>query len=152
MTVFFGGGQIMKNETYLIINSKVLPPVYEGVVAAKELLANGKARNVSEAVKTVGLSRSAFYKYRDFVFRQENANTKHITISAVLSDKAGVFSNLTKILFENGANLVTVNQGVPTGGIAPVTVTLCTDNVPISLDELMDKLGNADGVISVKSI
>lgn len=142
----------METETYLIINSKVLPPVFEGVVTAKELLANGKAKNVSEAVKIVGISRSAFYKYRDFVFKQENANTKHITISAVLSDKAGVFSAMTKILFENGANLVTVNQGMPSGGVAPVTVTVCTDNIPISLDELMDKLQKTDGIVSVKSI
>ncbi|MBR3300160.1 MAG: ACT domain-containing protein [Clostridia bacterium] len=142
----------MKVENFLIINSKVLPPVFEGVVTAKELLANGKAKNVSEAVKTVGISRSAFYKYRNYVFKQENANTKHITISAVLSDKAGVFSAMTRMLFENGANLVTVNQGVPSGGVAPVTVTVCTDNIPISLDELLEKLQQTEGIISVKSI
>lgn len=142
----------MEKDTYLIVSAKVLPPVFEAVVAAKDLLASGGAKNVSEAVKAVGISRSAFYKYRDFVFKQENANTKHSTISAVLSDKAGVFSALTKTLFENGANLVTVNQSVPSGGVALVTVTICTDNVPISLDELMEKLRQTDGVISVKSI
>lgn len=142
----------MEKDTYLIVSSKVLPPVFEAVVAAKDLLANGGAKNVSEAVKTVGISRSAFYKYRDYVFKQENANTKHITISAVLSDKAGVFSGLTKMLFQNGANLVTVNQGVPSGGVAPVTVTICTDNIPISLDELLEKIRQTEGIISVRSI
>ena len=142
----------MKKDTYFLVNSKVLPPVFEAVVAAKDLLAGGSAKNVSEAVKTVGISRSAFYKYRDFVFKQENANINHITISAVLSDKAGVFSSLTRVLFENGANLVTVNQGVPSGGVAPVTVTVCTDNIPIPLDELLEKLRQTEGIMSVKSI
>ena len=59
---------------------------------------------------------------------------------------------MTRMLFENGANLVTVNQGVPSGGVAPVTVTVCTDNIPISLDELLEKLQQTEGIISVKSI
>ncbi|MCQ2451319.1 MAG: ACT domain-containing protein [Clostridia bacterium] len=142
----------MEKESFYIVSSKVLPPVLEGVVAAKELLADGTAKNVSDAVRAVGISRSAFYKYRDFVFRQENADTKHITIYATLSDKAGVFTAMTKILSENNANIVTVNQGAPNGGVAPVTLTVCVDNVTVSLDELLEKLQLTDGIITVKSI
>ena len=142
----------MKNENLFVINSKILPPVFEGVVRAKELLAEGKAKNTSEAVKTAGISRSAFYKYKDFVFRLEDANAKTLTISAILADKAGVFSALTGVLYENGANIITVNQGAPQNGTASVTFTVCTDNVKISLDNLISQLKQTDGIISVKSI
>lgn len=142
----------MDKENFLLVSSKIIPPVFKGVITAKDLLSNGQAKNVSEAVKMVGISRSAFYKYRDYVFKPESANKKNITLSASLSDKAGVFSNLSKILSENGANIVTVNQGAPTGGFAPVTITVCTDNCIISLDELIKELKNADGIISVKTI
>ncbi len=142
----------MKTENFLLVSSKVLPPVFEGVVNAKDLLSDGSAKNVSEAVKKVGISRSAFYKYRDFVFKSDSVNKKNITLSASLFDKAGVFSNMSKILSENGANIVTVNQGAPTGGLAHVTLTVCTDSCKITLDELIEQLKNADGILSVKTI
>ena len=53
----------MEKEYYYLVNSKILPSVYGGVLKAKELLAEGKAPNTSKAVKMAGISRSAFYKY-----------------------------------------------------------------------------------------
>lgn len=142
----------MKKDTLLVINSKVLPPVFEGIIAVKEMLANGEAKNVSDAVNKVGISRSAFYKYKDYVFKLNNTNSQMIKIEATLSDKAGVFSSMTKILSENGANIVTINQGAPMNGLAPVTLTVCTDNVIIKTEDLLNELKNADGIMAVKFI
>ncbi len=142
----------MKNDNLLIVNSKILPPIFKGVIEAKELLAKGEAKNTSEAVKIVGISRSAFYKYKDYVFRLEDSLSTTLTLNAVLCDKAGVFSALTQTLYEKGANIITVNQGAPQNGTAPVTLTVCTDNVKISLDALLDELRATEGIISIKSI
>ena len=57
----------MKDSNFLIINKKILPDIFEKVVEAKELLKRGKVKSITEAVKEVGISRSAFYKYRDYV-------------------------------------------------------------------------------------
>ncbi|MCQ2455550.1 MAG: ACT domain-containing protein [Clostridia bacterium] len=142
----------MKKNSMLIVNSKILPSVFQKVVEVKELLADGKAKNVSEAVKSVGVSRSAFYKYKDYVFRLNNANNQTIKIEATLSDKAGVFSSMTKILSDNGANIITINQGAPNNGFAPVSLTVCTDNIVISTEELLAELKNANGIKTVKFI
>ncbi len=142
----------MKKNCLLIVNSKILPPVFESTIEVKELLSSGKAKNVSEAVKTVGISRSAFYKYKDYVFRLKNTNTQTIEIKATLSDKAGVFSSMTKILSDNGANIITINQGAPTDGKAPVTLNVSIDNLTISTEELLEKVKNADGILNVKFI
>lgn len=142
----------MKKDCLLVVNSKILPPVFTGIVEVKDLLASGKAKNVSEAVKQVGISRSAFYKYKDYVSKLNNTNSQTVKIEATLSDKAGVFSKLTKILSENGANIVTINQGAPTNGLALVTLTVCTDNVIISTEELIEQIKAADGIMAVKFI
>ena len=142
----------MKKNSLLIVNTKVLPSVFESTIEVKELLAEGKAKSVSEAVKTVGISRSAFYKYKDYVFRLKNTNTRTIGIKATLSDKAGVFSLMTKVLSENGANIITINQGAPTDGQAPVTLTVSIDNLTVSTEELLEKLKSSDGVLTVKFI
>lgn len=143
----------MKEYDMLIIKSDALPDIFSKVLYAKELLEEGVVSNVSAATAEVGISRSAFYKYKDKVFayhKQETENT--VTISADLSDRAGVFSALTAKLFENGANILTINQNHPVDGIAAVTLSVRTDNLSVTMDELMKAIRKIDGVISVKSI
>ncbi|MGB4440593.1 MAG: hypothetical protein WBJ13_15520, partial [Sedimentibacter sp.] len=53
---------------YLIVSKKILPDVYEKVIEARNLINNGSVKGISEAVKNVGISRSTYYKYKDYVF------------------------------------------------------------------------------------
>lgn len=141
----------MEHENYILVNSKILPPVFDGVLRAKEMLANGTAKNASQAVQMAGISRSAFYKYKDFVFRF-NANQNHIKIMATLADKKGVFSAMTNTFSKLGANIITVNQNMPIDGFASVSITLETDDMVVSIEQLVKKLLTVDGVISVKKV
>ena len=142
----------MKNNDLIIVDSRVLPSVFGGVIKAKELIATGKAENTSQAIKMAGISRSAFYKYRDFVFKYNDNDTDNISLSANLSDKAGVFSALTAVLYECGANIITLNQGIPVDGVAAVSITIKTDGLNIPLEALISELQSVDGVISVKAV
>ncbi len=142
----------MKNSDLIIVDSRVLPSVFGGVIKAKELIATGKAENTSQAIKMAGISRSAFYKYRDFVFKYTDNDTDNISLSAILSDKAGVFSALTAVLYECGANIITLNQGIPVDGAAAVSITIKTDGLNIPLEALIAELQSVDGVISVKAV
>ena len=142
----------MGKDSFLLVNAKILPDVIEGVLIAKELLAGGEAANVSQAVKMAGVSRSAFYKYRDCVFRYEPESDNILKLQAVLSDRAGVLSTLTTAIYKNGGNIITVNQSAPTDGTATASMSVRTDGIKLSLDKLMAKLSELDGVISIKSI
>lgn len=142
----------MKNNDLIIVDSRVLPSVFGGVIKAKELIATGKAENTSQAIKMAGISRSAFYKYRDFVFKYTDNDTDNISLSAILSDKAGVFSALTAVLYECGANIITLNQGIPVDGAAAVSITIKTGGLNIPLEALISELQSVDGVISVKAV
>ena len=143
----------MKEYDMLLVKASALPDVYSKVLYAKELLEDKVVSSISAAVQKAGISRSAFYKYKDQVFiyhRQETKNT--ITISAHLSDRAGVFSALTARLFEKGANILTINQNHPVDSVAAVTISIRTDNISIPIEELIDHLKKIDGVISIKII
>ncbi len=139
-----------KDELYLV-SADILPPVVDGVLAAKELLASGKAENVSQAAKMAGISRSAFYKYRDSVFKYSGHITDVFEINAVLLDKSGVFSAITTALSNNGANILTINQSAPTDGVASATLRIKIDSDVLSIDELIQKLSSVDGVIKIKA-
>ena len=141
----------MEKENFLIVNSKILPEVFLKVVSAKQLLSEGIAPNTSKAVKMVGISRSAFYKYKDYVFRFEKEGQNILTFTALLSDKAGVFSAMANVFYEVGANIITVNQSTPVDGTAKVVLTANTDNVSISVDELIGKLKKIQGIIGIKA-
>ena len=50
-------------ENYLIIHKSILPEYYSKVLEVRHLMESGKVRDVSQAVKDVGISRSTYYKY-----------------------------------------------------------------------------------------
>ena len=61
----------MGERRFLLVDSSALPDVFLKVLQAKELLASGSVSNISTAARQAGISRSAFYKYKDYVFDAE---------------------------------------------------------------------------------
>ena len=53
------------NNDYLVIDKRVLPEVFEKVINTKKILQEGKVKEITEATKLAGISRSVYYKYRD---------------------------------------------------------------------------------------
>ena len=142
----------MEDNNFILVSSKVLPPVFGGVLLAKQLLADGRAANATQAVKMAGISRSAFYKYRDFVYEYRAGDADSVDLSVLLSDKAGVLSALTTVLYTYGVNIITVNQSMPIDGTASASLTVRTDNLKLPINDLLEKLRKTDGIISVKII
>ena len=127
--------------------------MFAKVVSAKRLLGSGAAHSASEAARLVGISRSAFYKYKDMVMPYENAEDSGVlTIQSMLQDKPGVLSSMITSFFDAGANILTVNQNIPANGAAYVTVSVSTRYMEISVSELFERLRSLDGVISVSGI
>ena len=116
---------IIKNSQFIVVNASVLPEIFVKVLEVKKLLASREEKSSASACKRVGISRSAYYKYRDCVFSYEERLTQNvITISAVLRDEEGVLSNVLSKLYSLNVNILTLNQSVPVDGVATVTVSL----------------------------
>ena len=73
----------MAERRFLLVDTEVLPDVFVKVLEAKELLASGAVSNISLAARKAGISRSAFYKYKDYVFDAETGR-ETITVIATL--------------------------------------------------------------------
>jgi len=136
---------------YLLVDSKVLPEVFLKVVQAKQLLAQGKAKSLSEATKAVGISRSAFYKYKDNVFTYQNTSARQMaTLTAELADQPGMLSELLAILSKCGANILTINQNIPVDSVAPISISMRTDALTVDIETLAQKLQALDGVVNLR--
>lgn len=142
----------MNEKTFYIVSSDSLPDVFTKVIFAKDLISYGKVKNVSEAIEKANISRSAFYKYRDNVFRMKNDTPTRLDLSAVLTDRAGVLSSMSTMLSENGANIITINQSEPKNNLANVSITIDIDGLKVSIDELLLLLKTIDGIISIKAL
>ena len=136
---------------YYLVESTVMPQILLKVVETKRLLEHGKADTVNEAVSKMGISRSAYYKYKDSVQPfYETAKDKIITFYAVLKDEPGILSNLLNSFAKAGCNILTINQNIPIGGIANITVSCQTGNMKMKLEALLERLRSQDGSIKIE--
>lgn len=138
---------------YLLIEAKVLPEVFTKVMQAKMLLSRGKAKNASQAAQMAGISRSAFYKYKDSIFLyDERVNENIVSFYLTLEDRPGVLSNLLAELYKLGANVVTVNQNIPVDGVAIASVSVRTADATRSRSQILDMLEGLEGVVDARSV
>lgn len=136
----------------LIVDSSVLPDVFIKTLKVKQKLLDGEEESASVACKKAGISRSAYYKYKDHIFTYEDTGGKIVTVHAVLTDKAGILSMFMSVLYESGANILTVNQNIPSGRRAPVSVSFRVTNPDLSVSDLINQLKQIEGVKSVHQI
>ncbi len=136
---------------WIVVDSNVLPEVVAKVLEVKKLLAGRIERSSAAACKRVGISRSAYYKYRDCVFPYEEKLSQNIlTVYVLLRDEAGVLSGVLTALYEMGTNILTVNQNIPVDGVAAVTITLRITDSASSLTDVAAPLEMLDGVVEVR--
>lgn len=138
---------------YLLIDSKVLPDIFEKVIKVKELLCKGKVKDVSEGVKVVGISRSTYYKYKDSVFTiSENIRGQKVTISLLLEHQKGVLSAVLDKISEYNGNILTINQDIPINNVANVTITLNISNMNVEINHFLNKLKQIKYVLKVSLV
>ena len=137
-----------KKPKYYIVEASALPEVFIKVAEAKRLLSTGEASTVNDATKMTDISRSAFYKYRDAVIPFQNMmKGRIITFQFLLHDEPGVLSTLLIEVAQEKANILTINSIIPTNGCALVTISAETNEVELSMEELLHKLEKTPGVI-----
>ena len=135
---------------YLIVHKKILPDYLEKVIEARELLMSHETATVTEAVRSVGISRNTFYKYRNYVFRmQEGKDDRKASISVNLRDRAGSLSSMIHCLSSVNASIITISQSVPVSGKAAVVFTINATAMTTSVEALLDMLKELPDVSSV---
>ena len=140
-----------KDSKYYIVEASALPEVFLKVVEAKRLLDTGKVTTVNEAARVTGISRSAFYKYRDVVMPFQNMMTgRIITFQLLLHDQPGNLSQSLTVFAEKKANIMTINSIVPTNGTAVVTISAETMDLSVQVEDLLRDLRSCAGVIKAE--
>jgi chorismate mutase len=133
---------------YFIVEASVVPEIYRKVAQARSLLDTGEATTVNAAAKAVGISRSAFYKYKDAVRPfHDMLHGRIVTLQLLLRDQPGALSGMLNVLAGTGINVLTINQNLPVNGCAVVTVTAETSQLSLTMEEVLQQAGSASGVL-----
>lgn len=142
---------VEKSKGLVVVDESVLPEVIVKVLRAKELRAASQQMSSSEACRIVGISRSAYYKYKDSVFRYEEQSQENIfSLGLLLKDRQGVLSAVIAKLYEQGLNIIKINQNAPVDSVASVSISVRRDQGSCDSEKLRDALGRIDGVIEVR--
>lgn len=138
---------------YYIIKEEIMPEILKKTVKAKELLRSGKAKTVNQATEMVSMSRSAFYKYKDYIFPFYEASMgKIVTISLLLEHIPGILSSILDEIAKAHGNILTINQNIPIQNMASVTISFETGNMNQNIEELLEMIQNKQGVRKVDII
>ena len=136
-----------------VVDKKVLPEVFLKVIEAKKMLEDKSAESVQEACELCSVSRSAYYKYKDYIYPLGRDNIgKNVIMAFNLKDEAGLLSNVLNILADSGANILTINQTIPINNMANVVISLETSNLKMDLKILIESIKKIEGIIALKII
>ncbi|GKU75707.1 ACT domain-containing protein [Paenibacillus sp. L3-i20] len=134
-------------DRYYVVREDILPEAILKTIHVKEMLSTGGAATVHEAVERVGLSRSAFYKYKDGVFAlNEKTETNIVTVSMDLDHRAGILSSVLGLVASQGGNVLTMNQSIPLQGFANVVLSVDISQVTGDGSHLVELLKSQSGV------
>lgn len=136
---------------YYVVRRKAVPEVLLKVVEVKRLLESEKVSTVQEAVDTVGISRSSFYKYKDDIFQfHDNAPGTTITLTFDMDDEPGLLSDVLKTIAEYQANILTIHQSIPINGIASLSLSVQILQTTGDISKMIEQMEGQKGVHHVK--
>ena len=128
------------NPEYFLVDKRVLPEVFIKVMEVKQRLNTGESTSVNEAVRKTGLSRSAYYKYKDSVLPfYEAARGKKVTLLLSVENFQGILS-------ESRANILTINQNIPINGLADISISIETVSMYGTVDDIINDISKLAGV------
>jgi len=134
-------------ERYYAVREDILPEAILKTIQVKEMLGRGEAATVHEAVERAGLSRSAFYKYKDGVYALNELERERIaTIAMDLEHRSGVLSSVLGLVASQEGNVLTMNQSIPLQGFANVVISVDISGLSIDLSQLIELLRGQAGV------
>lgn len=138
-------------ENYLIIHKSILPEYYEKVLQVRRMMESGKKKDVSQCVREVGISRSTYYKYKDYILEpMALSGGRKAVLSMMLTHEPGVLSALLSCISQSGASVLTITQSLPIHGRASVTISLDVTELASDFSNLLQMMEKLPGVEQVK--
>ena len=147
----------MDNKEYkkfYLIREDVLPESVIKTLKIKDALKNNSELSIYEAVKQYGLSRSAFYKYRETIFPVDEKLLDHreFTLILYVNDIVGMLAQVLNTISQLQLSVLTIHQSVPMNDKATITLSLNASSSDLMIDDVVIALREIEHVSKVELI
>ena len=140
------------NSDFYLVRKRAVPETLLKVVEVNLLLSAGKVKTIQEAVDRVGISRSSYYKFKNDIeeFHSSMAGMT-LTLSMEISDETGILSDILREIADFGANILTIHQSIPIGGMASVSISMQVLKSSENVSGLLENLERLSGIRKIRA-
>lgn len=140
------------NSDFYLVRKRAVPETLLKVVEVNRLLSAGKVKTIQEAVDQVGISRSSYYKFKNDIeeFHSSMAGMT-LTLSMEISDETGILSDILREIADFGANILTIHQSIPIGGMASVSISMQVLKSSENVSGLLENLERLSGIRKIRA-
>lgn len=138
----------MGENKYYIVESSALPEIFSKVLEVKKEMERDPSLSAHSATQKVGISRSAFYKYKDLIRPFHDMTLGNIiTFQLFMENETGILSEVLLTFAQWGLNILTINQNIPTEECATVTISAESPDSSLAIEDFMSALWELSGVL-----
>lgn len=138
---------------YIIVDRRILPTSIQNVIKVNDLIQQEKISKY-EAIKRVGLSRSTYYKYKDYIKPFfESGKEKVFSIHLALVDEPGILARILDVIASHDMNILTIIQNIAIDGIGRATISVqTTENILRKIEGMLEIISEIEGVKELRII
>jgi len=139
---------------YYIVDKRILPTSIQNVIYVDEIIQK-EGISKFEAIKRVGISRSTYYKYKDYIkpFFESGKDTVFNLNMTILDTGPGSLAKILKVIAESNLNILTITQNLPVDGISRTTLALQTAGEESrGIETMIEKIRNYPEVVDIRII
>jgi chorismate mutase len=125
-----------------------LPTYFDQVIKTREQI-NDKKISVSDACKANGISRSTYYKYKDYIFRTNKTTGNKALFVIKTLDEKGILSAILQVVSLKHGNIISINQDSPIAGSAHINISIDVSELESSIEDLKVDIEALDGIKTV---
>jgi len=137
------------NKEFYIVDKRILPKSIQNVIKVNDLILKTKMSKYS-AIKKVGISRSTYYKYKDFIKPfYEGGEDKVYSLHLSLKDRVGILSDVLDVIAKEKISILTVVQNMAVDGVAKSTILIkLTQSMLKKVDKIISKLKDPNSMLT----
>ena len=139
------------NKEFYIVDKRILPKSIQNVIKVIDLTLKTKISKYC-AIKKVGISRSTYYKYKDFIKPfYEGGEDRIYSLHLSLKDRVGILSDVLDVIAREKISILTVVQNMAVDGVAKSTILIkLSESMQKKIDKIISKIGNVEGIADIR--
>lgn len=138
-----------RKEKFYLIEESTCPEVFRKVIEVKDGIRKKKYPSINQAVKEVGISRSAYYKYHKSIYTYQGSDLDSVDIFNIISEVDLVSPLDVLLIFDNNsAKIISIQQSPVTRGMSTIQL-ICRNLSEARSGKIIRGLQKINGIIQV---